>query len=101
MFRGYRGDWLLRWNSQPINLSTTAGFALCAVAFVRHLCYGVQKFMGSDSPVSEAQVIRGKLDIPEGDLIIPGGWLSDRMIVDNPVEWVNQKVQEYAKVEEG
>lgn len=93
------GGLVVKIESQPISLGT-AGLALCAIAFVRHLCYGVMDFRGDDYPVSDAETIRVKLDIPEGDLIIPGGHLSDRGIVDNPVGWVNKQVHKFAKREE-
>lgn len=94
------GGLVAKINSQPLDIASAA-FGLCHVAFVRHLAYGYMDYSPMDLPVSNANVIKGKLGIPDSDLVIPGGHLEDDLISRDPVAWVQLKVKEFTENGEG
>jgi hypothetical protein len=97
---------LITLESAPLDLDR-ATYMLCNVEFPRQLCYGIAcesanlkrkmsllKWGWNTQPTYARTIasVRDMLQLTPEDIYIPGGHLSDSLMLNNPVEWVKQQL---------
>lgn len=96
----------LRIETSPLDLSTAA-YVLTSAGFFRNLCFEFNYAHGWSgawawgldprNPESQRKT-RALLGLGDNDLWIPGAYFSDPLI-QKPVEWINEQLQQFAQRE--
>lgn len=107
------GGIMCRVPSKPIDLAR-ACFMLCDPAYYRRLAFAAiadqsmsnqesVRWPWDDQPTTKTHEpkMRELLDMDEQDIFMPGGYLFDKQMLDNPVQWVKDKIQEYSGTKQG
>lgn len=95
---------MCRINSSPLRLSE-ACYALCSIGFDRNLThtFGARAngFTGDWSSYGHTESgLRRMLDTDPNDLVIPPSFLTDDLIIKNPIAWVKQVLSRFQNREE-
>jgi len=100
---------LITLESAPLDLDR-ATYMLCNVEFPRQLCYGIGcesagikhtpgllrwgwNKIPTDKKTIEA--VREMLQLSPDDIYIPGGHITDDLMLNKPVEWVKQQIEKH------
>lgn len=105
--RGITGGTVCRIPSKPIDMERAA-FMLCDPAYARRLSFTAIGHQGegdcdgiswawNGTPISKdyEKKMRELLGMQPHDVYIPGGWLDDKLMLTNPVQWVKDMLAKH------